>query len=135
MGLDDAHIDFSKGIAADIFSQVSTFYYLMRNISIAALLFILLYIGIRMAISTVASDEAKYKKMLKNWAVSMALIFVLQFIMIATLYVNNTLVNILYDFSGGSQWKNALNMIQIAGQGLVPVVGLGEAIVFVMSVE
>ena len=37
-----------------------------------------------MAISTVASEEAKYKKMIGNWAVSMALIFVLHYIMIIT---------------------------------------------------
>ena len=131
MGLDDSSIDFSNGVAPQIFGQVTNFYYIMRNISIAALLFILLYIGIRMAISTVASDEAKYKKMLGNWAVSMALVFVLQFIMMATLYVNNTLVSILYKFSGDSVFWD---YTKLATEGLVPVHGLGEAIVFVMTV-
>lgn len=130
MGLDSS-IDFSQGIVPKIFQQVSNFYYLMRNLSIAALLFILLYIGIRMAISTVASDEAKYKKMLGNWAVSMALVFVLQFIMIATLYINNTLVSILYRFSGDFK---GLEYAALAAEGLVPIVGLGEAVVFAMMV-
>ena len=136
MGLDDKTdktINFSNGVASQIFGQVTNFYYIMRNLSIAALLFILLYIGIRMAISTVASEEAKYKKMLGNWAVSMALVFVLQFIMMATLYVNNTLVSILYKFSGNSA-STFIDYAQLAEQGLVPVIGLGEAIVFVMTV-
>ena len=82
-----------------------------------------------MAISTVASDEAKYKKMLGNWAVSMALVFVLHFIIIATLYVNNKLVGVLYEFSGEVDgWDYAA----IAAEGLVPVVGIGEAITFAL---
>ena len=129
MGLTMDGIQYSEGIVPRIFEQVSKFYYIMRNISIAALLLILLYIGIRMAISTVASDEAKYKKMLGNWAVSMALVFVLHFIIIATLYVNNKLVGVLYEFSGEVDgWDYAA----IAAEGLVPVVGIGEAITFAL---
>ena len=48
-----------------------------------------------MAISTVASDEAKYKKMLKDWVVSIALLFVLHYIMIFTINFNNILVDIV----------------------------------------
>ena len=42
--------------------SISKYYIIVRNLSIAVLLGVLIYIGIRMAISTVASDEAKYKK-------------------------------------------------------------------------
>ena len=146
-------INYSDGIVPRIFEQVSRFYYIMRNVSIAALLFILLYIGIRMAISTVASEEAKYKKMLGNWATSMALIFVLHFIIIGTLFVNNKLVTILYPFANDEVNSTIGEMavpivgvaesvtnrqlvnwsyVSLATEGLVPIVGIGEAITFVM---
>ena len=40
-------IDFSQGTVSQIFDKVTSCYYIIRNLSIAALLFILLYIGIR----------------------------------------------------------------------------------------
>lgn len=80
--------------------NVATWYYVMRNLSIVILLGILIYVGIRMAISTVASDEAKYKKMLKDWIVSIALLFVLHYIMIFTINFNNILVDIVDNARG-----------------------------------
>ena len=53
-----------------------------RNLSIAISLFVLIYIGIRMAISTVASDKAKYKNMLVHWTTSLVLVFLIHFIVI-----------------------------------------------------
>ena len=41
-----------------------------------------LYVGIRMAISSVAEEKAKYKKMLVDWVVSLGLLFVLHYIMV-----------------------------------------------------
>ena len=51
-------------------------------IVLSILLCVLIYVGIRMAISTVASDKAAYKKMLVDWACSLALIFLLQYIIL-----------------------------------------------------
>lgn len=76
-------------------SSVQLWYYIIRNISVIILLGILLYVGIRMAISTVASEEAKYKKMLIHWTQSLILVYVLQYIMIIVIDINNILVNVL----------------------------------------
>ena len=73
--------------------SVATWYYIMRNIAAAILLVILIYVGIRMAISTVASDKATYKKMLVDWACSLALIFLTQYIIIFTINVNQAILN------------------------------------------
>ena len=48
-----------------------------------------------MAISTIASDRAMYKKMLVDWCASMALLFLLHYIMIFTIAVNNAIINAL----------------------------------------
>lgn len=79
----------------EIRENIAIWYYILRNLSIVILLGILLYVGIRMAISTVASDQAKYKQMFTNWVVSLALVFVLQYIMIFTIECNNVLVDVL----------------------------------------
>lgn len=120
--------------------NVAVWYYVLRNLSIVILLGILLYVGIRMAISTVASDQAKYKKMFMDWAVSLALIFVLQYIMIFTIECNNVLVDVLntartnVQTKEGKTYDNALD--QIAGQAwhVSYTVGMSSTLVYVILV-
>lgn len=62
---------------------VIRYYGVTRRLSIAISLLVLIYIGIRMAVSTVASDKAMYKKMLVNWLASLVLVFLMYLIVIA----------------------------------------------------
>lgn len=89
--------DFSGNIGAiqTIRINVATWYYILRILAIVILLVVLIYVGIRMAISTVASEQAQYKKMLTDWVVSFALIFLLNYIIIFTIEANNALVGLL----------------------------------------
>ena len=74
-------------------TSIALWYYMMRNIAVAILLCVLVYVGIRMALSTVSAEQkASYKKMLVDWVVSLAIIFLLQYIILFTIYVNNALV-------------------------------------------
>lgn len=82
-------------IVTAIRNNIAKWFYIMRLIASAVLLCVLIYVGIRMAISTVAEEKAKYKKMLFDWACSLALIYVLQYIVIFTIYANNAIVNFL----------------------------------------
>lgn len=109
-----------------ILDNISQYYYIMRNLAIALLLGILLYIGIRMAISTVASQEAKYKKMLKDWTVSLVLVFVLHYIIIITFFVNNTIVHTLskLDTTSGGDYAGMIL------QGLIPGYGMADVVVY-----
>ena len=75
--------------------SVATWYYVMRNIAAAILLVVLIYVGIRMAIASVAQEKARYQQMLTDWVVSLALVFLMQFIIIFTIYVNNALVDVI----------------------------------------
>ncbi len=60
--------------------SVATWYQTLRVLAVLLNMLILIYIGIKMAVSTVASSMAKYKEMLKDWIVSMALLFLLPYI-------------------------------------------------------
>ncbi len=76
-------------------TQVAKWYYVVRLLAISILLLILLYVGIRMAISSVASEKAIYKKSLVDWSVSLVLVFVLQYIIMFTVQANNAIINAL----------------------------------------
>lgn len=89
----------TSGAGADIINnirnQVSIWYVAIRNLSAAILAVMVLYVGIRMAISSVAEDKAKYKRMLADWVVSLVLLFVLHYIMILIININDGIVAIL----------------------------------------
>lgn len=89
------NIPSTAGAIKSIREAVASWYYVMRNIAAAILLCILIYVGIRMAISTIASDRAAYKKMLTDWAVSLALIFLIQYIIVFTFSVNSAFIKAL----------------------------------------
>lgn len=72
----------SKDDSADLLRDtVSRWYVAIRNICIVAMLSVLIYIGIRMMLTSIASDKAKYKQMLKDWIVGLCLLFVMHYIM------------------------------------------------------
>ena len=77
----------SAGILQPI---VATWYNALRRIALVGLLSAIVYIGIRIVLtSTSAKDKAKYKKMLKDWLVALCLLFVLHYIMSITITVVN----------------------------------------------
>ena len=83
----------TESITGKIRLGIATWYYVLRVIATAILLVILIYVGIRMAITTIASDKAMHSKMLIDWVTSLALIFLLQYIILFTFYVNDALVD------------------------------------------
>ena len=78
--------------------SVARWYYICRLLAMAIGLITLIYIGIRMAISTVASDRAKYKKMLIGWVQSIVIIAILPYIMAIFYYLVHILMDILNTF-------------------------------------
>ena len=70
-----------QDIAADLSGTISRWYVSIRNIALVAMMIILLYIGIRMLLSTLASDKAKYRQMLQDWLIGLLLLFLMHYIM------------------------------------------------------
>ena len=71
-------------------------YYICRFIALAISLVVLIYIGIRMALSSVASEQAKYKKMLISWIESIIILFLMPYIMSALFMFGDSLAKIFY---------------------------------------
>ena len=82
----------SNEVVKALRDSVAIWYTAMRNIALAFLVIICIYVGIRMALSTVADEKAQYKRMLVDWVSSLALVFVMHYIMVAIIQLNNILV-------------------------------------------
>lgn len=76
---------------------VATWYTIIRYLAMAAMLLVLLGVGIKMAISTIASDKAVYQRMLVDWVVGFIILFGIHYFMIFVIQVNEILVKTIAD--------------------------------------
>lgn len=121
-------------IISNIRTSIAGWYYVMRTIAAAILLCILIYVGIRMAISTIASDKAAYKKMLVDWVCSLALIFLLQYIILFTFAVNEAFIKALSGINDGKDLCDAMVHIKELAMKVFEVNSIAATIVFCMLV-
>ena len=93
----DRYYDGKKNFIVDgknsIRDVVSGWYYALRNFSIVAMLIVLVYIAIRMVISSVAQEKTKYKTMFKDWFIALCLLFLMQYIMIGLLNITSLITD------------------------------------------
>lgn len=74
---------------------ISTWYNAFRTFALVALLSVLVYIGIRIILSSSSAEsKAKYKKMLVDWVTAICLLFVLHYIMAFVLDVSQKITDI-----------------------------------------
>ena len=88
---DDTQND--KSIAKQLQSTISSWYNALRNLVIVGLLSILVYVGIRMMITSVASDKAKYKQIFMDWLIALCLVFFLHYIMNFTMTITQMITD------------------------------------------
>ena len=82
--------------AKEMQASISKWYIALRTIALVGLLSVLLYIGIRIILSSAsANDKAKYKNMLKDWVVAICILFTLHYIMAFMLEMTGSLNNII----------------------------------------
>ena len=70
-----------QNVALDLQQIVAQWYVAIRNVVIVLMMSVLLYIGIRMMLTVVAAEKAKYRQMLVDWLVSICLVFLMHYIM------------------------------------------------------
>lgn len=75
-------------------SNVAKWYFVIRNISIVLLVFVLIYLGIRVAIETAAQKRGRYKSMIAAWVTSFIIIFAIHLFMIFVININEKFVEI-----------------------------------------
>ncbi len=87
----------SESAAGKLSGTIASWYKSFRNIAIVGLLSVLIYLGIRILISSTAPDKAKYKELLKDWFVALCLIFVIHFIMSGILMITDKVTDLFGD--------------------------------------
>ena len=97
-----------KNVNTTIKENIARWYFILRNIAMIISVLVLIYVGIRMAISTVASEQAKYKKMLISWVTSFVLLFVMQYIFIFLLGLQESLLEIVATWANGQGFEEKI---------------------------
>lgn len=86
----------SQSAAGGVLRQtIADWYISFRNIAIVGLLSVLVYLGIRILISSTAADKAKYKESLQNWVVALCLVFFIHFIMSGLLMITDKFTDLV----------------------------------------
>ena len=98
-------------IIVQIKKVVATWYYVMRFLAAAALLIVFIGVGLKMALSTIASEKAVYKRMLVDWVVGAILVFAIHYIMIFVVYMNGALIKVVKESANSI---NKVSMMQLA---------------------
>ena len=115
--------------------NVAIWYVTIRNIAAAACAVTLLYVGIRMAISTTAEDTAKYKKMLMSWVIGAILLFVIHYIILIMMKLNEIFVGFTTNAVEQDTNITAMEeaMLTIIPQNTAKAEGWGKLVYLVMN--
>lgn len=98
------------GTAAILQKTISGWYIALRNLAIVGLLCVLVYVGIRIIISSTAADKAKHKQMFMDWLIALCLLFFLHYIMSFTL----VLIDSVNDALAGSGYTSETVVVSVS---------------------
>lgn len=99
-----------RNVAVKLQPIIASWYVAIRTMAIVGLLSVLVYLGIRMLLSSIAADRAKYKQMLFDWVVAMCLVFALHYIMSFALTMAETVTAMISSDAEGMFTVNATNL-------------------------
>ena len=99
--------------------SIARVYTICRILALIIGLVVLVYIGIRMAISTVASEQAKYKKMLIGWFESIVIIFAMPYIMAALFTIEEVLIGVFYELRNSLMGGNTNEVFENVVRNIV----------------
>ena len=92
-----------ESTAKQLRTVVSNWYQILRNISLVALLSVLVYIGIRILISSTSNEKAKYKQFLMDWVVAICLLFIMHYIMAFANMAVKKVTNVISSINNGNE--------------------------------
>ncbi|MBO5479177.1 MAG: hypothetical protein J6A04_05730 [Clostridia bacterium] len=94
--------DNKMNVAIKLQPVISSWYLALRSIAVVGLLSVLIYLGIRMLLTSIAADRAKYKQMLMDWVIAMCLVMTLHYIMAFALTMAETVTAMLSNDTQGT---------------------------------
>lgn len=110
----DEDWDKEHNVAIKLQSTIAGWYSAIRILAIVGLLSVLVYLGIRMLLTSIATEKAKYKQMFFDWIVAVCLIFALHYIMSFALTMSETVTAMIAPDIDGTITVEANNVDAIA---------------------
>lgn len=134
-------VEKSKSAASSLSEIIASWYKVFRMIAIVGLLIVLVYLGIRIIISSTAVDKAKYKETIKDWLTALVLIAFMHYVMAGILGISETITSklakgsktivVMHDISEEtteSSWKTVFKNSISAGNAGVNIYKVIEKI-------
>ena len=81
--------------ALDLQPIVAKWYVTLRNIALVMSMSVLVYVGIRMMLTSIAAEKAKYKTMLFDWVIGIGLMFIMQYVMVFATALNDEFIDLV----------------------------------------
>lgn len=86
--------DISENSLINVLKQtIAGWYYSFRFLALMVMLVLLIYLGIKLAVASVATEKALYKRVLTDWVVGLILVFFMHYIILAMITFNEILVD------------------------------------------
>ncbi len=95
---------------------VSSWYTALRNLAVVGLLSVLVYLAIRMIVSSSNPEKAKYKQSLADWLVALCLVFFLHYIMAFTLAITESVTDMINTSTGDGNSEVIIRMVKPTGE-------------------
>lgn len=86
---------FKYNTAYQLRDTIAGWYNSLRDVAIVALLSVLVYVAIRIMLSSTAGETAKYKEMLKDWVLALCMLFVMHYMMAFLLNLSESITDII----------------------------------------
>lgn len=90
-------------IAVIMRDTIRSWYNALKLIAIVGLLSVLIYLGIRIMLSSVAQKKAEYKQRMWDWVVALIIVFFIHYMMSFILVMTDELTNLFTDEKGDTQ--------------------------------
>lgn len=118
------------GTAQKLQKTIAGWYIALRNLAIVGLLCVLVYVGIRILLSSTANDKAKFKTMFTDWLIALCILFFLHYIMAFTLTMVDSVNDALTD---GEKYTSESVIIEVNGDTKYATNFMGAARFMVQS--
>lgn len=104
---------------------ISSLYYTFFILALTIFVIAAMIIGIKLAISSIASEKAQYKQALSNWVFGIILLFTVHILMAGIFAINEGITAVAYEVSGKISFKLPfLSGIPVVGNAISNVIGL-----------
>lgn len=113
-----------KAPVAILQGVISSMYYTFFILALTVFVIAAMIIGIKLAISSIASEKAQYKQALNNWVFGIALLFTVHILMAGIFALNEAIVEVASDLAGEVTFKiSLLKAIPFVGNTISNLVG------------